>query len=344
MKGKIIGIVICSILIVGIIALLVCNWTGAFAKEALAQEVEPPRNYNRFVEAYQLLGAQSYPKSGEYITPFYYGFAFDGVQRGTGQAYYNRLACNLWFRYVADGDPYIQWGTGTNGYNIPLTKGSSVTIPNIGNIWTEGTNDDTLSCDLLLFDTDITGDISMLRNRGIYSSFEIYALNEVMGGRIRITYTDIEDNTKQVKIVYKWAVSLIGPHVILDPWRIYSAGEDYSATKTRIIYTPTYFEAAKKYVKGYLSGYNTTLNEYRDQWYNEGFVEGEAQGYYTGYQEALNTGQPSFDSATTTAEVLLQTVGRVMNIKLFGFITVGDLVAIVVILSIVLFILRLVRA
>lgn len=97
--------------------------------------------------------------------------------------------------------------------------------------------------------------------------------------------------------------------------------------------------------EGYQSGLAIGKDIGREEGFSEGYDAGQEAGYNAGYQEGLSVGSgASIGSSLNSASAIVRTVWQIVNVPILGpYFTLGTLLSIVVIFSLVLFIIRIVR-
>lgn len=367
MKRKIIGIIICSILAVAIIILMICNYCGAFAQVmAYAEETDESDVpfYNptipRTVDITGLTGATRFRDGAAYAIANSIRAGFDDTSgipyiswfndneykffsyQGTAIRYpigvYN-LASNSssptiknWYVTVARAGYGFFNDTATENPNpAPSFPHVMRGYPIINKVYVVGTrdffmdlNNDYWPCLVIQFEIfDIYED----KNSDMGFNFETYTYFYAL------TFFD------NATTIESFPTSIFTPRSYPDEG--YNGA--YFVTNQFEYYSNAFQQIRSQSYKYYNEGY--------DEGYDDGYLSGQLDqadisynaGYSDGYDKGLAqnlSSIPPLEAAKTT----LQTVFDCLSIKLFGFLSIMDIVGIVVILGIVGFVVHLIRS
>lgn len=357
MKGKIIGIVICAILIVVIIALLICNWTGAFAQEAQAQEndlIAVPMQSVFLSANLSILETSTLFLSNEDFQTTAYSIAvplFNGVHPRIemyantptqGNFYINnqRMSISL----TQDRFFSTSWDTGytifqeegsqnwdlngPNSYRISIrTKPSPTCLSSIEKWSGMGNGTDPVNWNI---------------GGGWYISSIFYAFDNqyltmrVICDSLRYDETDYFDIEMYADFMY---IELWGQEVhfdIVDRWQTGKGTNGDLSPNINDVYENIHIETVN-IIRSMLS--------HEDQYqigYDNGYKSGWKFGYESGKADGISGG---IDNATPIQSVkaIIKSVADAFNIKLFGIISILDLIGIMVVLGLVSFILKFIR-
>lgn len=359
MKGKIIGIVICSLLIVGIIALLVCNWTGAFAKEALAQtEAENPvaipmntaflgAKLHTLETSILFLSNRDFPNADYSIAvPLFYGVApritmypstptagtfYIGDQRLnimlSGQRWFTTSWDTGYSIYQENGQG--NWRVnGPNSYSISIRSIPSPTCIASIHKWS-GMGDGT---DPVNWNIGGGWCISSI----FYSFDNQYLTIRVICDSLRYDETDYFDIEMYADFMY---IELWGEEVhfdVVDRWQTGKGSDGLLTSSINNVYDNIHVETVE-IIRQMLSN-----NDQFQIGYENGYQSGWKFGYESGKADGISGG---IDSATPIQSVkaIIKSVAEALNFKLFGVISILDLIGIMVVLGLVGFILRFIR-
>lgn len=357
MKGKIIGIVICSILIIGIIALLVCNWTGAFAKEAQAQKDDPiaipmqtdflSANLYTLETSTLFISNVDFPSTAFSVAvPLFYGvhprITMYANTPTAGTFYIGDRRLNImlsgerWFSaswdtgysvYQKEGE--LDWNVnGPNSYRISIrSKPSPTCIASIHKWSGMGDGTDPVNWNI---------------GGGWYISSVFYAFDNqyltirVICDSLRYDETDYFDIEMYADFMY---IELWGEEVyfdMVDRWQTGKGSDGLLTSNINDVYDHIHIETVRT-IRNILSN-----NSQYQIGYDTGYRNGWKYGYENGKADGISDG---IDSATPIQSVkaVMKSVADALNIKLFGVISILDLIGIMVVLGLVGFILKFIR-
>lgn len=356
-KGKLVGVIICSVLIVGIIVLLVCNFAGAF--KARAEELEPPLtetartidlsrcNFLFTVDAVTWITQNDYNASSNltqedstlyiendggylYLTLsiFNHEWFLEGDVDG-GFTSENMFDDGVYWLYFADGSykspsPWIEDNySGIISYTA-LTNSYS---------WRSNS----------IYPYSVTQTVYAAQPTSVgrytlYNNISILlrsgSSNDI--GRIDITTSQEFNVMQSAKATFQSFTYPMSTYTM--------QGTKYFLREEVIIINPYINGYQSGYTQGdedgYAYGYADGKSDGYNEGYDEGYDDGEDAGWSEGYQAGLGeTGKPG-----QAASNLIKTVWGVVNVPILGeHFTVGTLLSISVILSLVLLVLKLVR-
>lgn len=382
MKGKIIGIIICGLLAVGVLALLICNWAGAFAENVgYAEKLNntPTTSPDEKLKDYTLSTMLQYTVPPIELRRYNYDMShFQIVKSGSNQAdISNIFASTMQFEIDTNKTLRIsllnQTGVLSNTYTISNEIGTvaSETNENLGRLFTLNTGyqgwitpyngyikfatieyniPETLNnlyiSYVLLNHTEVqtNGDYDMLVTVGLsdyveqvknvdkpnsgdpqsgYITVRMYRVIQENGGYTPIalftnltTYTNYQTNT------------------LIKKFHVLNTTQTITNTDclNRIVeyYNAYYSGFQKGYVQGWNEGIENVYSVGYEDGYNDGFVDGQVFG---GQAPAINTGKALFRS-----------VLQAFDVKIFGFMSILDIVSLIVVLGLVLFVIKLIRS
>lgn len=406
MKGKIIGIILASLVSIGILVLLICNWTGAFAETN-------PETYQekQIAESKEVSNCKKIIKAPERISGNKYGAYFNARIIGTRGGQNNKIitfkklysdgtstnvTTNFLSAYVNETDINATIGTQFSFYDYDSTKSfqlipaDTLIVDGItyyySGVWqinntekytnkigsfnmsyseTRKISNGTPSFIVLygirktipiqiypdiLFDLGL-GDITFKNTdnstititQGSYFTFNSYAnwtpsikengaYAEITG--ITLQYT--LNNEKRTKTLYNDNL-------------VYSLPDEITlAVPTLELYNfGTIFDlyGEQTYQEGYDTGFNVGEERGYTSGYNNGYNAGTADGYAEALEDLNNSENiTQQDSALLASRNIIKSVISAMDVKLFGFLSILDIIGIVVVLGLVLFVIKLIRS
>lgn len=372
MKGKIIGIVLCSIGIIAIIALLVCNWTGAFAQGAESNTERAITNNGIMFSKF--LPSLYYTHGGDSTTspwlwkPRLRDISFMPYKQDIGGWAIQIVMQNAYDATIPNNSYTLNWdldgvliersvvGTGYywvyNGYpgthnNDALIISSASNVPNQDISLLEAWLNKAENLAIYYIDYHYTG-----------SSIQL----DICFVNIKLDtdgYPDLSD-TK----VFSIYLSFGGSSPNTNPTTYFTlSGQSNaaSAIDTKIIpwttvnfptTTPAYYNNNGYWNKSVVfHEINPEIDYYTQQLitgkdynegYNEGYTIGKAEGYEQGKTDGIEEGIASA-TPIQSATSIVKAVFSALDIKLFGVISVLDLVGIVVVLGLVFLVIKLIR-
>ena len=346
MKIKIVGIIICSIFIITILALLICNWTGAFAE---SYNISPSDNIPFGLGQVENLDDMSLwvymnnnnivriiDKSkitvvrGQVILDLY-GINDSAFPRSIVFDAYNTNGVINDYRFKYNQREYGGGATEEGYLNIEFEWSTSVinmTPQEVFNLpdyfyiysiknWTEN-NTVAVLINIKTYDTRNTD----------YNDLNIFL-------KLNIMFESSQSvNLFTEGIVYKGINKMPGSEAL---------SEIYTSAYTNFQY----------YLQGYRSGFKNGQSASYTEGYDIGFNEGYESGlkdnsaYESGYQSGFNDGLTSqIDNAPaiSTAKALFQSVLRILDIKLFGLVSLNTLLAFALVTGLVTFLVHLIRS
>lgn len=371
MKGKIIGIVLCSIAIIGIIILLICNWTGAFAQSAEAQTRTLSNNgimVSEFIPSlYYTFGGDS-TTSPWVIKPRFRNISLLpykdnttgwGIHFVIQNSYDPTIAGNTYsFDWDIEGQLIETQIIGSNNYWIYTGyPGGAYEMSTIITSASNVPNQDIFALETWL---------NAAENLAIY-----YIDYHYTGYSIQwdICFVDISIDDGGLADLSNTKVFSINLHFGVEsrrtsPKTYYTLGGSVATTdvqnikikpNTTINYpmtTPAYYNNDGSWNTAVIfREINTEMDYYieslqKAKTYNEGYNDGYNIGKNEGYEQGKTDGIEQGISSSTpiqSATSLVKSVLSAFDIKLFGVFSVLDLIGIVVVLGLVLLVIKLIR-
>lgn len=357
-KGKIIGIIICAILALAILTLLICNWTGAFALEdnqppainipiglGRSAEISAISNLGIFAGAnevqwffHKIIVTQTYP----YMKFDIYRYPYDKTPTYTFKVNNNDDLGYAGRQKIRVGG----YGGGTS-IGIDLDYGNigstNVTIdgvpkrPNevlqiVPNFYIESTN--------AYVDTT-TGYINI---QIITKTYGWEDNGENIEGTLTMNVTLLYYTTTQTNAYLKGKQAI---NIFANNSR--APVNTYNNNLINYQSRNEFQQYLNAYRDGFEAGKSATYEEGYSQGYKEGYEAGGKasdayqRGYNAGYTAGLST---TLENATpiATAKALFNSVIDIFDIKLFGFLSLGSIVGLMVIIGITTFIIHLIRS
>lgn len=372
MKGKIIGIVFCSIGIIAIIALLICNWTGAFAQGAKTNTERAITNNGIMFSKF--LPSLYYTHGGDSTTPpwlwqprlrdiSFMPYKNDvngwGIQIVIQNAYDPTIPNNsytlnwdldgLLIQGTEIGAGYYWVYNGYPGYhaNDSLIISSASNVPNqdiaLLEAWLNKAENlaiyyidyhytgNSIKLDIcfvdIKLDTDGYPDVSDTQVFSIYLSF---------GG----TATNTNPTTYLTLSGESGASS--GNEIKIKPWLTVN----FPTTTPAYYNNNAYWNPSVVFreINPEIDFYTQQLITGKDynEGYNEGYIIGKTEGYEQGKTDGIEQGIASA-TPIQSATSIVKAVFSALDVKLFGVISVLDLVGIVVVLGLVFLVIKLIR-
>lgn len=370
MKKKIIGIVILSLLLLAIVALLICNWCGAFIpKKASAL------TYNHYPAGYDIPGANTftlnevfevYNVSGSISglnsliklvssIEFKYEYLTNGLFPGA------TTERGLWVSYI-DSDNMVHHDAlfldDEEWLDIPV-KVQAVRLASLAsNTASVSELPMTLQIKLTRLPQEFTEyELENMPIRG-FNRFNMYPVNTGVSALLDLNTTrrsildtsSIDTNGPSLSFRFIYQSSLVTIHSV----RCYSRPDIYPTslvTQSLGNNTREYWPFLNSHyiLENYSNGYFAGNVDGEESGYNKGIQEGQGQGYQEGYNIGYNVGyndgtaSPGAGAPITAATSIVRAVLTALDIKLFGFLSILDIIGIVVVLGLVLFIIKLIR-
>lgn len=263
--------------------------------------------------------------------------------------------------FVVD-DPYIAgWLEGYYAANAELASDPIYSAETL----TLHVSESPVDCCYLYLDVCLTQSVSLLFSWDTISP-------EISSGTISFSYTvmsnitqdfsgfsfPVDGNNAVVLFPFKSAAESVGT------LRMFFNHEDPAATITFTDFTVSIYEGDGNvqydagYNDGYETGYHDGFAEGQDYGYDfgydagydvgydigdaAGYTRGHAEGYNEGYDYCLEYGFTDASGLALVKNAFLS-IFDAFSIKIFGYFSIGDVVGIVVIISVVFFIFKLVR-
>lgn len=364
MKGKIIGIIICSLLCIGIIVLLICNWTGAFA------EVDP------------YIYISDIPLTQIPIQQFYTSQNFTALTNliiyDANDSYiYNPLSVfnvalivseadeRIYLNIIAEDNPEPNQTITQSIINTELDGTAQnkyigeVSLPRYQ--YLEALNDFKImagSGKIEIFLKENGFDKNFYLSPYVHlASYNITAVTTSRGYglNVEIMFRTMEDSPtveSQTMNLFLFFINDYGYGMINTPSLTTLSINNQFEKYEDLNYT-TY--EPHRFIQNYFTIYNNVYDGIYTNGYKYGYTTGQEQGQQIGYDKGYEQGREagyndgvlqSYDekNALTSAKIILGSIVDVLNIRLFGFLSVVDLIGIVVVLGLVGFILKFVRS
>lgn len=357
-KAKIIGIILCGALSLCIISLLIVNFTIGFKEKAQALESDTqlksipdpsgptnPQINSSLTTLYGLLSpntqkikcdtAIALTGVGVYLFQWNFEFTFD-ISTQTFLIYYyqpntfDRITL-IFPTDISEGPQSMTVRAGiiananTHSSEYQPSIMMNVSLENLG--YTTNDSLPNISSTILI-------DVSLV---GIGSDavldFSLYDLNsaKLYHYQLGVTLENFSGSSYRVAGYYTQVFTENSYRIVItNSYRLYN-GTFYSNIRT---------ELDKMYRLGNSDGIYKGYNAGNTDGYNAGY----ADGYNAGIQVNPVPAGRELEAAQQTATTLFNSVFETLNIKLFGFISVADILTIVVVCGIVLLILRFVRS
>lgn len=359
-KGKIIGIIICSILTIGILALLICNWSGAFAEGILTPEVPSTSiwgwgtdvvfnpNLTRLYDFDDIYLQQAKiwgDDDTDYLSTVSLALSSD-IQFQKGDSYANDKCVIKLYNYgelIAD-HTFIGKRIGTD----PQFRLINYKLPVKFTDFSDYTNHEGY----LEINLSIWVDMNFLHSSGITEDYNGFYCDESFfdfsDGKITANWhfqsvTNKYDSTANITITITDGYSadtsisgeLGGANFVLNNDVSSQSNRRIKINDGELYYTPL----SKIYSYGYTQGKGNEVpnDNYWEGYYN-GYDAGKSDGIQIGLNQTLAESPP-----IATAKALFSAVMEVMDIKLFGYISLGSILGIIIIFGLVGLLFHLIR-
>lgn len=332
-KGKIAGIIICSILAIGIIVLLCCNWAGAFAETARASddflnEIDTMKmqfftswEYGDLINGY--IGQIQYP-----MTAYFY-YMERNYTTGLAIGYQRQGEMTPWISIPLNETYYEAGGTiGFTGEKIGRNQAGQFAKLYKSYIY-DMTYQARVPQGLVNLYNNFDRNEYSYAFKGAKYAFTVRDYTADKGGVINIDFviglrSIVEEEEFTINIVIYIGDNILGttgnilstiPSTIIGRWY----GE------ANIPNIPTTFIPEGNY-----NTYIEILNQKKIS---------QSQGWQLGYEAS----EEKLKQPLNTAAVILKSVGEAFNFKLFGFLSVFDIIGIALIVGLVFLILNIIR-
>lgn len=380
---KIIGVIICFVLIGLIIACLVLNYTGGFAS---AQEVTPrntqePDEYNKILLDYN---NWNIIQTGNLVlipNPIeqYVSISYNHIN---GAIYIETNYGGINLNNLGYGDEYnancIAIAAPQNSFDLELSN-----IPTYTPYYSivQKTVSRPISALCRISWTPVTSDYTVLQNKELSISYDAMSYTFLYQSYLYVSHIFVvqfieNDNTigsvGNIGIIEQLG-SVATNRYILGVVTPNEGSLNDADTYTHNYYNNFYYQFVQKatgesayndgYSAGYDEGYSTGKDDgystgkddgydsgYEDGYrsgYDGGYLNGETNGYNSGYNKGYEAGAKltgGAGGALGAAQAIVRSIWGVIDVPIFGeYFTLGTLLSIIVVLAIVMFVVGLIR-